>query len=96
MSDDPRSEIERSRLLEERNRLMEAQTHLERVLSSDDIHDTDQEKDDVGAQEAAARNAAIEVIRGGKTVKTESSRAPPTSGMSRLQDRPPSPIPVPC
>jgi hypothetical protein len=81
MSDDPQSEMERNRLLEERDRLMKAQQHLERVLGGGSVEDNDQEMYEVEPQEAVSRITATEMTNGNGMVKTESSRAPQTPGM---------------
>jgi hypothetical protein len=84
MSDDPQSEIERNRLLEERDRLMKAQQHLERVLGGGGVDNTDQEMDDVGPQEAVGGIADIEMVGRRRTIKTEGTLPPQTPGMSGL------------
>jgi hypothetical protein len=81
MSDDPQSEIERNRLLEEQDRLMKAQRHLERVLCGSSDDGSDQQMDNVGSQEAVSRNAATQMANGAGVVKTESSPAPQNLGM---------------
>jgi hypothetical protein len=52
MSNDPQSEMERSRLLQEQHRLMQAQQHLERVLGGGAVDDADHEIDGFGPLEA--------------------------------------------
>jgi hypothetical protein len=82
MSDDPQSEMERSRLLREQHRLMQTQQHLERVLGGGAVDDADHEIDDFGPLEATGRSATLEMMSGGTKFKTESSPAPLTPGKS--------------
>jgi hypothetical protein len=81
MSDDPQSEIERTRLLEEQDRLMQAQRHLERVLRGSSVDGSDQQMDNAGPQEAVSRSAATQKANSTGVVKTESSPASQKSGM---------------
>jgi hypothetical protein len=81
MSDDPQSEIERTRLLEEQDRLMKAQRHLERVLLGSSVDGSDQQMDNAGPQEAVSRSSATQMANGIEVVKTESSPTPQKSGM---------------
>jgi hypothetical protein len=84
MSDNPQSEMERSRLLEEQNRLMKAQQHLERVLGGGGVDKAGHEMGDVGPQAVIGGSAAFGMMSSGRTIKTESNPAPQTPGMSSL------------
>jgi hypothetical protein len=61
MSDDPQSELQRSRLLNEQKTLIKAQNHLQRVLggSGGGGGDADDEMSDVEPKEATNRGAVI-------------------------------------
>lgn len=82
MSDDPQSEMERTRLLGEQSRLMKAQQHLERVLGGGNLHDTDHEMEDVKPQESTVQDEAAEVMGAGRNMKSESNPALRTPGES--------------
>jgi hypothetical protein len=82
MSDDPQSEMERTRLLGEQSRLMKAQQHLERVLGGGNLHDADHEMEDVGPQESTVQDEAAEVMGAGRNMKSESSTVLRTPGES--------------
>jgi hypothetical protein len=86
MSDDPQSEIERNRLLEERDRLMKAQQHLERVLGRSSVDDNDPEMDGVRSQEAAHQITTTDMTNGKRMIKKESRPAPQTPGMFGVVD----------
>jgi hypothetical protein len=83
MSDNPQSEMERSRLLEEQTRLMKAQQHLEQVLGGGGVNNADHEMRDAGPQAVSRGNAASGMMSCGK-FKTENISAPQTPGISNL------------
>ena len=80
MSDDPQSEMERSRLLAEQNRLLKAQQHLEQVLGGG-AGTADLEMSDDGPQATAGHVLHDELMHGGRSIKSDSSPAPQTPGM---------------
>ena len=80
MSDDPQSELQRNRLLNEQKTLIEAQKHLQRVLGGG--VDTDDEMGDVEPKEATSRGAVIGGIKAGRNIKNEVGPAPQTPGTS--------------
>lgn len=80
MSDDPQSELQRSRLINERETLIKAQKHLQQVLGGS--VDTDDEMSDVEPTEATDRGAVTGGIKAGKNVKAEVGPAPQTPGTS--------------
>jgi hypothetical protein len=86
MSDDPQSELQRSRLLNEQKTLIKAQNHLQRVLGGGGGGggDADDEMSDVEPREATDRGAIIGGIRARRDIKTEVGPAPQTPGRSRL------------
>ena len=86
MSDDPQSEMERSRLLGEQNRLLKAQQHLEQVLSGG-ANILDLEMSEEGPQAATGHMVSVEQMGGGKNNKVESTLAPQTPGMFELLKR---------
>src|ERR1700728_1358032 len=59
MSDDPQSELQRSRLLNEQKTLIKAQNHLQRVLGGGSGGDADDEMSDVEPKEATDRGAVM-------------------------------------
>jgi hypothetical protein len=88
MSDDPQSELQRSRLLNEQKTLIKAQNHLQRVLGGGGSGgDADDEMSDVEPKEATDRGAVIGGIKAGRDIKTEVGPAPQTPGTSRFQKR---------
>jgi hypothetical protein len=84
MSDDPQSELQRSRLLNEQKTLIKAQNHLQRVLGggAGAGGDADDEMSDVEPKESTDRGAVIGGIKAGRDIKTEVGPAPQTPGMS--------------
>jgi hypothetical protein len=80
MSDDPQSELQRSRLINEQDTLIKAQKHLQRVLGGG--VDTDDEMSDVEPKEATDRGAVIGGIKAGRNIKAEVGPAPQTPGTS--------------
>jgi hypothetical protein len=82
MSDDPQSELQRSRLLNEQKTLIKAQNHLQRVLGGGSGGDADDEMSDVEPKEATDRGAVIRRIKAGRDIKTEVGPAPQTPGTS--------------
>jgi hypothetical protein len=83
MSDDPQSELQRSRLLNEQKTLIKAQNHLQRVLGGGGGGgDADDEMSDVEPKEATDRGAVIRGIKAGRDIKTEAGPAPQTPGTS--------------
>jgi hypothetical protein len=91
MSDDPQSELQRSRLLNEQKTLIKAQTHLQQVLSGG--VDTNDEMSDVEPKEATDHSAVIGEIKAGRDVKTEAGPAPQTPGTSGCWKRSSWPMP---
>jgi len=85
MSDDPQSELQRSRLIKEQETLIKAQKHLQQVLGGGG--DTDDEMGDVEPKEATDRGAGIGGIKAGKNIKAEVGPAPQTPGTSRCWKR---------
>ena len=82
MSDDPQSELQRSRLLNEQKTLIKAQNHLQRVLGGVGDADADDEMSDVEPKEATDRGAVIGETKAGRDIKAEVGPAPQTPGMS--------------
>jgi hypothetical protein len=80
MSDDPQSELQRSRLINEQETLIKAQKHLQQVLGGG--VDTDDEMSDVEPKEATDRGAVIGEIKAGRDIKAEAGPAPQTPGTS--------------
>jgi hypothetical protein len=85
MSDNPQSETERNRLLEDQTRLMKAQQHLERVLGGGVVDNADHEMGDAGPQAVVGGSAPFGMMSGGRTMKTENSSTPQTPGISHLE-----------
>ena len=84
MSDDPQSELQRSRLINEQETLIKAQKHLQRVLGG---VDTDDEMSDVEPKEATDRGAVIGGKKTGRNIKAEVGPAPKTPGTSGFWKR---------
>jgi hypothetical protein len=85
MSDDPQSELQRSRLINEQETLIKAQKHLQQVLGGgggDGGVDNDDEMSDVEPKEATDRSAVIGEIKAGRDIKAEARPAPQTPGTS--------------
>ena len=80
MSDDPQSEVDKIRLIEELNRLHKAKQHLERVLGGG------HEMDDTDAADASEQIGADDVSMDGTTnIKMEQGTAQQTRGRSGLK-----------
>lgn len=81
MSDDPQSEVERTRLLAEHDRLRKAQEHLERVLGGRGVDNADKEVEDVMLQEAVDGSAATDMESGEVLAGSKTNSTPQTPGM---------------
>jgi hypothetical protein len=88
MSDDPQSELQRSRLLNEQKTLIKAQQHLQRVLGGGgSSSDADDEMSDVEPKETTDRGGGIGGIQTGRDIKAEVGSAPQTPGTSECRKR---------